>query len=224
MPLLLIRHAQSINNSLPEDQRSDDPGLTELGREQARRLGERLSAWQPDRLLTSAFRRTLETTAAVAEASGVRPEVLVDVHEQGGCQAGPSPEVYQGRPGMTREQIVNEFGDWTLPEAIDEQGWWKCRGWERPDEAEVRARRVAAELVSEFADCATRVAVVTHGMFKPILVSALLGRPFVGNEWLGDLNNTSVSQLGLSAAGSTLDSYNDTAHLTPQATPELLTA
>ena len=31
MPLLLIRHAQSINNSLPEEQRSDDPGLTELG-------------------------------------------------------------------------------------------------------------------------------------------------------------------------------------------------
>ncbi len=83
---------------------------------------------------------------------------------------------------------------------------------------------MATELVREFADRSTRVAVVTHGMFKPILVSALLGRPFVGNEWLGDLYNTSVSQLGLSAAGSTLDSYNDTAHLTPQVTPELLTA
>jgi len=224
MPLLLIRHAQSANNSLPEEQRSDDPGLTELGREQARRLGTRLAEWQPERLLTSAFRRTLETVAAVAEATDVRPEVVVDFHEQGGCQAGPSPEVYEGRPGLTRGQIVDEFGDWVLPESIDDQGWWKCRRWERPDEAAVRARRVAAELVSEFADRGDRVAVITHGMFKPILISALLGRPFVGNEWLGDLYNTSVSQLGLSAAGSTLESYNDVTHLTPQATPELLTA
>ena len=224
MTVLLIRHAQSVNNSLPEEQRSDDPGLTELGHEQSRRLAARLVEWQPERLLTSAFRRTLETTAAVAEATGLRPEVLVDLHEQGGCQAGASPEVYQGRPGMTREEIVAEFGDWLLPDSIDEAGWWKCRQWERPDEAEERGRRVAGELVGQFADRPTRVAAITHGMFKPILISALLGRPFVGNEWLGDLYNTSVSQLGLSAAGSTLESYNDVTHLTPQATPELLTA
>ena len=82
---------------------------------------------------------------------------------------------------------------------------------------------VAAELVSEFADRGDRVAVITHGMFKPILVSALLGRPFVGNEWLGDLYNTSATQLELSSAGVTLESYNDTWHLTPETTPELLT-
>ena len=60
------------------------------------------------------------STAAVAEATGLRPEVLVDLHEQGGCQAGASPEVYQGRPGMTRDEIVAEFGDWLLPDSIDE--------------------------------------------------------------------------------------------------------
>ena len=119
MTVLLIRHAQSVNNSLPEEQRSDDPGLTELGRDQARRLAARLVEWQPERLLTSAFRRTLETTSAVAEATGLTPELVVDLHEQGGCQAGASPEVYQGRPGMTRDEIVAEFGDWLLPDSID---------------------------------------------------------------------------------------------------------
>ena len=222
MPVLLIRHAQSVNNSLPEEQRSDDPGLTELGREQSRRLAARLVGWQPERLLTSAFRRTLETTAAVAEATGLQPEVVVDLHEQGGCQAGASPEVYEGRAGLTRDEIVDQFGDWVLPESIDEEGWWKCRRWERPDEAEERARRVAADLVGRFGDLQTKVAVVTHGMFKPILVSALLGRPFIGNEWLGDLYNTSVTQLSLSAAGVTLGSYNDTSHLVGDG--ELLTS
>ena len=224
MPVLLIRHAQSVNNSLPEEQRSDDPGLTELGREQSRRLAARLVGWQPERLLTSAFRRTLETTAAVAEATGLQPEVVVDLHEQGGCQAGASPEVYEGRPGLTRDEIVDQFGDWVLPESIDEEGWWKCRRWERPDEAEERARRVAADLVGRFGDLQTKVAVVTHGMFKPILVSALLGRPFIGNEWLGDLYNTSVTQLSLSAAGVTLRSYNDTSHLVGKGDGALITS
>ena len=117
---------------------------------------------------------------------------------------------------MTRDEIVSEFGDWTLPDSIDQNGWWKCRRWERPDEAEERARLVAGELVEQFGDVSTRVAVITHGMFKPILISALLGRPFIGNEWLGDLHNTSVAQLQLSAAGVVLESYNDTGHLSPE--------
>ena len=75
---------------------------------------------------------------------------------------------------------------------------------------------MAGELVGQFGDRSTRVAVITHGMFKPILVSALLGRPFIGNEWLGDLHNTSVTELRLSSAGVTLESYNDTRHLGPE--------
>ena len=35
MELYLIRHAQSQNNALPEEQRVEDPGLTELGNQQA---------------------------------------------------------------------------------------------------------------------------------------------------------------------------------------------
>ena len=79
MPVLLIRHAQSVNNSLPEEQRTADPGLTELGREQSRRLAVRLEQWQPELLLSSAFRRTMETTRVVAAATGLTPEVWVEV-------------------------------------------------------------------------------------------------------------------------------------------------
>jgi broad specificity phosphatase PhoE len=83
---------------------------------------------------------------------------------------------------------------------------------------------VAADLVGRFGGLQTKVAVVTHGMFNPILVSALLGRPFIGNEWLGDLYNTSVTQLSLSAASVTLRSYNDTSHLVGEGDGALLTS
>jgi broad specificity phosphatase PhoE len=166
----------------------------------------------------------METTRVVAAATGLTPEVWVEVHEQGGCQAGAAPEIYRGQPGLTRSEIVEEFGDWELPDSIDEAGWWKCGRWERPDEAEERAREAAALLMSRFGDSPARVAVITHGMFKPILVSALLGRPFIGNEWLGDLYNTSVTQIELSAGGVRLESYNDTAHLCDGGSDELLSA
>lgn len=216
MPLLLIRHAQSVNNSLPEEQRSADPGITELGSRQAQKLGARLADWKPARLLSSAFRRTLETTSHVARATGLCPEILVELHEQGGCQAGAAPEIYEGQPGLTRDEILAEFGDWQLPASIDETGWWKCRSWEPPVQAEERARQLAENWHQTVGDPAQRVAVVTHGMFLPVLVSAFLCRPFVGSEWLGNPFNTSIAQLTLSTAQATLDSYNDTAHLPPE--------
>ena len=116
------------------------------------------------------------------------------------------------------------YYSYLMPLHIDEAGWWKCGRWERPDEAEERARGAAALLVSRFGDSPARVAVITHGMFKPILVSALLGRPFIGNEWLGDLYNTSVTQLELSAGGVRLESYNDTSHLCDGGSDDLLSA
>lgn len=216
MRLLLIRHAQSVNNSLPEEQRSADPGITELGYRQAEKLGERLANWEPTRLLSSAFLRTLETTSQVAQATGLRPEILVELHEQGGCQAGASPEIYEGQPGMTRDEILAEFGDWQLPAAIDETGWWKCRSWEPPVQAEERARQLAESWFETLGGSGQRVAVVTHGMFLPVFVSAFLHRPFVGSEWLGNPFNTSIAQMTLSSGRATLDSYNDTAHLPPE--------
>jgi len=214
--LLLIRHAQSVNNSLPEEQRSADPGVTELGNRQAELLAGRLGEWRPTRLLTSPFRRTLETTVPVAAATGLVPELRVELHEQGGCQAGAEVSLFQGQPGMSAGEIRSEFGDWQVPDSIDGQGWWKCRVWEPPLEAEQRARRLADRLVDEFGDGGQRVAVITHGMFEPILVSALLDRRFVGSEWLGDLFNTSVTQLTIDGGLVTLNSYNDVAHLTPE--------
>ena len=85
MQLFLIRHAQSQNNALPEEQRVEDPGLTELGHRQAELLADWVPALNLTRLITSPFRRTLLTTEPIRRATSLIPEVRVDLHEQGGC-------------------------------------------------------------------------------------------------------------------------------------------
>ena len=64
--LYLVRHAHSD----PGDPDSLRP-LSARGREQARELGERLGAVEPDAVLASPLLRARETAAAIAKAAGV---------------------------------------------------------------------------------------------------------------------------------------------------------
>ncbi len=65
MKLILVRHGQS-EAQVGRD--SDDPRLTECGREQARLLGEYLRTVKIDRIYASHLTRAVETAAAVARA------------------------------------------------------------------------------------------------------------------------------------------------------------
>ena len=109
MELFLIRHGQSLNNFLPQEQRVEDPPLTDLGHQQAVLLAEWIESAGITRLISSPFRRTLETAEYVRRTTGLRPEIWIDLHEQGGCVAGPTPDCMVGRPGMTHGQISADF-------------------------------------------------------------------------------------------------------------------
>lgn len=90
--LFLLRHAEAEAEALTDAERA----LTDLGREQAARVGEfcRRHHIRPDLVLSSPFRRALETARPVAEAigaecvvegflaSGMRPE---DAHRELGA-------------------------------------------------------------------------------------------------------------------------------------------
>ena len=71
MHLILVRHAHADPGD-PDELRP----LSARGREEARALGERLSAEQPDLVLASPLLRARETAAAIAKAAGV--ELRVD--------------------------------------------------------------------------------------------------------------------------------------------------
>lgn len=68
MRLFLLRHAEAEPDALTDAERA----LTDLGREQAARVGEfcRRHSLRPDLVLSSPFRRALETARPVAEATG----------------------------------------------------------------------------------------------------------------------------------------------------------
>jgi len=143
MELYIVRHAQSINNALANHwDRVCDPPLTELGRRQAEILAHHLATgkspipWEADRrgygitrLYCSPMWRALQTAQPVGQALGLAPEVWIDIHEHGGIyldhgEAGGTV----GYSGKTRSEILAEFPNYTLPEAISERGWWHQGG------------------------------------------------------------------------------------------------
>lgn len=70
--LLLVRHGQTPSNVLGLlDSGTPGPGLTELGREQAASLVERLAGESIDRIVASTLVRTHETAAPLAAALGL---------------------------------------------------------------------------------------------------------------------------------------------------------
>jgi phosphohistidine phosphatase SixA len=78
--LILVRHAHS-DPGQPDELRP----LSPRGREEARALGERLAAEQPDLVLSSPLLRARETAAAIAKAAGV--ELRIDERLAPGANA-----------------------------------------------------------------------------------------------------------------------------------------
>ncbi|HRX77967.1 MAG TPA: histidine phosphatase family protein [Pirellulaceae bacterium] len=207
MQLYLIRHAQSQNNALPEEERVEDPGLTELGHQQAEALGKWIPSLNLTRLITSPFRRTLLTTEPIRRATGLVPEVRIDLHEQGGCYAGHDFSIKVGRPGMTRGEIEAEFSGYRVADNIDGEGWWQGKPYESWEAARVRAMRLLEATRREFAHTNERVAFVMHADIKRLFLSHLDTDP------LDVPCNTSVTEIEFSANSTVLRQFNRIEHL-----------
>jgi 2,3-bisphosphoglycerate-dependent phosphoglycerate mutase len=207
MQLYLIRHAQSENNALPEDKRVEDPGLTELGRQQAEHLAEWIPALRLTRLITSPFRRTLLTTEPIRRATALIPEVRIDLHEQGGCYSGHEFGNLVGRPGMSRREIEIEFSGFQVADGIDGEGWWQSKPYETSEAARRRAERLLESARREFAHTDERVAFVMHADIKLLLLSHLNSEP------LAVPYNTSVSEIEFTSSSHQLRVFNQICHL-----------
>ena len=76
--------------------------------------------------------RALQTAAPLARALGLKPEVWLDIHEQGGMYLDKDWNKI-GFPGMTRHEILGEFPDYVLPQTITDAGWYDAtRGYDDP--------------------------------------------------------------------------------------------
>jgi 2,3-bisphosphoglycerate-dependent phosphoglycerate mutase len=191
MRLYIIRHAQSTNNALDNQQhRVQDPGLTQLGERQAELLARHLatgielipalyraeegvqSGYGISRLYCSPMWRSLQTAQPVGKVLRLQPHVWTDIHEEGGIylDAGDGSGRV-GYPGKSRQEIEAAYPSFVLPDDITECGWWN-RGFEEKDVFHARARRVAEKL-REWAPTDERIALITHGGFTNALLKAL---------------------------------------------------
>ncbi len=207
MQLYLIRHAQSQNNALPEEERVEDPGLTELGQQQAEHLGGWIASLKLTRLITSPFRRTLLTTEPIRRATSLIPEVRIDLHEQGGCYSGHDFTAKLGRPGMTRREIELEFSGYRVADDIDGEGWWQSKPYETWEAARIRAARLLEATLREFAHTDERVAYVMHADIKRLFISQLHTDP------LDVPCNTSVTEVEFAGSSQRLKAFNQIKHL-----------
>ncbi len=214
--ILLIRHAQSANNALPESQRVPDPGLTDLGHRQAQCLAEGIKRYPVSQLYCSPFRRSLETVRPCSETLNLPVTVQSDIYEQGGCYSGHEHGQLRGAPGMNRAELQSGFPGWTICDTIGTHGWNHGREYEAEHEAIRRAERVAHRLTNlwlhEFPG--ELAALVIHADFKRILLIALLGTDR-WEEHFQPIYNTSITHLERVGHQWRLAEWNSVAHLTP---------
>ncbi len=199
MDVVLIRHAQSGNNLLWEQNgssrgRSADPALTPLGLTQAQAVADAFAAGdypRPTHLFTSLMLRAVQTAAPIADALDLPLIGHAETFEfYGPVEYDPDdPERrwhHPGAAGSTLQQLTPRL---TLPDQAGEDGWW---AGPVEDEAtcDARARRVVRDLILAHGRDAV-LALVTHGTFTQYLIRALLGVPTM-TGWLA-IDNTAVS-------------------------------
>jgi 2,3-bisphosphoglycerate-dependent phosphoglycerate mutase len=240
MELYFIRHGQSQNNASwdnPDYKENPDPALTEIGHEQARLLAEFLKKNQTitndkvwniqnrygfglTHIYTSMMERAVYTAAPTAQALEIPLIAWKEIHEEGGIFSRGDKSNVLGLPGRPRSFFAENFPTLTLPEELDETGWWN-RPFEAEEERQPRADQVFAHLLARHKDQEAqsehRVAFVSHGGFFMRLICAILKLPwrqaaFSMKSWF-ILNNCSISRFDIHKEEINIAYLNRTDHL-----------
>lgn len=199
LDVYLLRHAESVNNTLPAAEHIPDPPLTDLGRWQAAHLASAVAAWRPEVIVCSPLQRSLDTAAPLFAATGVPWLCWADVVEAN--RAHPT----DGTP------VAALRGRFPAVAFEPDMPWPGFPGPETSGQAAARAERLIARLAAAFPDGA-RVAVVGHGRFNAFLLRAWLGSPQDGAVEIVQ-GNTCINHLHIGPRTVALLRYNDCAHL-----------
>ena len=250
MRLFIVRHGESQNNLLNDQlsfddylqQRFPDPALTELGLRQAEAVADHLAkatvaehyrllsegkenGYNITRIYCSAMLRAMQTAQPIGQALGIDPEVLIDIHEQGGVFIGDprGPESIQQAHGITRAQALEQFPGYKLPAEITENGWW-YGGWEDAASGYARAVRIAAFMHKMAANnrnsqqegaVEERVVLVAQGDFIDALIKALLHNVPADDHFYVHYN-TAITRIDFHEDRLLLRYINRTEHFTPE--------
>ncbi len=195
MKLRIVRHAESTGNARGRWQGRDDTLLTDLGRAQAARLGERFAAegYRPSHIYSSPLSRTLQT-AQIASSAWDIPIVQVDdlMETDIGVFTGKTwQEIEEQMPEIAREFSVNRN-----LELID--------GAETYTQRTDRAQRVVDLLTGEHTDDDS-VLVFTHGGIISHIFAQLIGTE---RMWGLGVLNTAVFEFSIAVERWQLDGHD----------------
>ncbi len=183
---VLVRHAETEWSRNGRHTGRTDIPLTEHGREAARALGERLSAWRFDLVLVSPLLRARETCelCGLGAAAQLRADLLE--WDYGDYEGLTTPEIRARRP------------DWML---------WRdgCPGGEDAAQVGVRADSVIAEIAASGA----RVAVFSHGHTLRVLGARWMALGAEVGARLG-LSTSAICVLGHERETAVVARWNDT--------------
>lgn len=233
MQLYFIRHAQSENNQMWSETgsshgRSEDPGITSLGRRQARRLAQFIQNQHPvmpaspyddvnphgiglTHLYTSLMTRAILTGKAVADKLDLPLVGLVDVHEGGGIYLDDEETGEpRGLPGKTPAQLQRLTPRLVLPE-INPDGWWN-RPFEEREERMARAKRALTVILGKHGGTDDRIAVFSHAAFYNYFLTAIFELDERLPLWFF-LNNTGITRIDFDEQGAMLVYSNRIEHL-----------
>jgi broad specificity phosphatase PhoE len=207
--LVLIRHGES---RAAVDQvvggHRGCTGLSDLGRQQAQALAERLAATgelgRVDAVLTSILPRAIETAELIAPAIGWPPDAV--------SQDCAFCELHPGEcDGMTWDQFGGVYGD---PDMRANPYAPLSPGGESWAEFQIRAGRSLTRAVAEHSG--RTVMIVCHGGIIGASMTTLLDLPAFGRRVHLEISNTSITEWLVSVDGQdrpALIRFNDGAHL-----------
>jgi broad specificity phosphatase PhoE len=199
--LLLVRHGQSTWNSEHRIQGQLDPPLSDEGRRQAERVGQRIAGRRFAGFYSSDLKRAFETAQAIEAATGFQAESMPGLRE-----------IFLGEwEGLRTDDLAQRFPEawasWT-----EEPDWDLVSGGEGAALFETRVAAALDEILGRHAQ--GDVVVVTHGGVIQIALHRVIGRPSRG-LFPFKIQNASISVIERRDGRMVIAGVNDTSHLDP---------
>ncbi len=103
----LVRHADCYQQMVEVD----DPPLSEVGRDQARRLAERVKHIQPAAVYSSPYRRAMETARAITDEVRIDPrlvEMPLEISEDGALEFKETADSAVSRMRAVMDDVIRD--------------------------------------------------------------------------------------------------------------------
>jgi probable phosphoglycerate mutase len=176
-----------------------DPNLSEDGCEQARAIADRLAPEGIAQLFVTPLRRTHQTAAPLAEATGLEPIVVDELAEV---------RLGEWEGGEYRVRVAR--GDPIVRQMFEKERWDVIPGGESSESVSRRVRAGIERIVELTGPDAVAVAFLHGGVIGEVCRQATDSRPFA----FVHSDNGSVSRLIVRPSGRwLLRSFNEVSHL-----------